>query len=401
MKEDAFKNKIEDIKARVSLPDIAASKYGLQLKGNGTSLTGLCPFHDDTNPSFQAKLGRKYWGFRCYSPSCLVNADGDKFHDVFDFVGFITYRSGWTRKGSQFTAVLEILEQFAGGAFSPTPVSRPAQKQKPTPKVTQEIKDIWDVALSVCGEVLHSQKDALGYLHGRGISNEIIARWRFGFWPRKPARGPSRIQAAMKLAGYNQDDLLGAMLLNEGSSGPYEAFGGRRGSAGMILFADITPAKKPAFIIARQMPGVDGPKYLYPLGSAKPLFGLGTLHRSEKPIGLVEGVINMIIGKEMGYDLVALGAASISLSQLAKLNWLNRAIIPLRDLDEAGQIALENWQKQLVGLPDGILLPAKVGGVKIKDLNDLYLAPNGASIFKDLAAQWQLFPREIKRELQK
>ncbi|CAB1062710.1 DNA primase (EC, partial [Olavius sp. associated proteobacterium Delta 1] len=54
------KEKIEAIKRDVDLVPLVKAK-GIELKKNGKSYFGLCPFHDDTNPSLSVNPNKNLW----------------------------------------------------------------------------------------------------------------------------------------------------------------------------------------------------------------------------------------------------------------------------------------------------------------------------------------------------
>lgn len=55
-------NRIEDIKARLKLEDVLSRLT--ELKGRGDTLTGRCPFHDDSSPSLVVWTNLQK--FKCY-----------------------------------------------------------------------------------------------------------------------------------------------------------------------------------------------------------------------------------------------------------------------------------------------------------------------------------------------
>ena len=76
------KSEIEAVKERA---DIAAiiSEYGVELKGHST-LEGLCPFHDETGPSF--KVRPDFGTYRCFG--CGESGDVFSFIQAKDGLGF-------------------------------------------------------------------------------------------------------------------------------------------------------------------------------------------------------------------------------------------------------------------------------------------------------------------------
>jgi len=77
------KERIESIKQGVNLVALIKSK-GIPLKKNGKGYVGLCPFHDDTNPSLSVNKEENLW--QCFG--CGKGGDVIKFVQLFDKVSF-------------------------------------------------------------------------------------------------------------------------------------------------------------------------------------------------------------------------------------------------------------------------------------------------------------------------
>jgi DNA primase catalytic core len=77
------KEKIEAIKRGVDLVALVQAK-GIELKQNGKSWFGLCPFHDDKNPSLS--INPKENLFQCFG--CGAAGDVIRFVELFDKVDF-------------------------------------------------------------------------------------------------------------------------------------------------------------------------------------------------------------------------------------------------------------------------------------------------------------------------
>ncbi|KAA3643917.1 MAG: hypothetical protein DWQ07_17525 [Chloroflexi bacterium] len=378
---------VEDIKRQNPLPQIA-EQQGVTLRKSGGGFVGLCPFHDDHNPSFSIFPTADGWGFKCYSASC------GKRGDVLSFMGYAEYGDAWSGKGEQFKAVLRKL---GGAVISPAFREKgPALPRVEKPRITPDIQYLWDAAISVCAEVLFQEKRVLAYLKERHFSVELLRCWRFGFWPRTQPDKPSRILAALYAAGISQEELLNARLLREGQYGVYEFFGGSRGQSGRILCADVDRAQRASYLLGRELPWEDGDQTAKYLGLAdfdKPVLGLGKLTRSDTPVLLVEGAWNMFILHQWGYDAVAVSGADLSQMQVERLLSLKRPLIPVQDMDLPnaqgdipGALAVEKWTEALPNLSKPILLPTVVNDVRIKDVNDLELQEGGQELFEGLVA---------------
>ena len=77
------KERIETIKKDVDLIALIESK-GIALKKNGKGYKGLCPFHDDTDPSLSVNPSTNLWN--CFG--CNKGGDAIRFIELFDKVDF-------------------------------------------------------------------------------------------------------------------------------------------------------------------------------------------------------------------------------------------------------------------------------------------------------------------------
>ena len=77
------KKTIEQIKRDVDLAALVRAK-GVKLKKNGKSWFGLCPFHDDHNPSLSVNPSTNLW--QCFG--CGAGGDVIRFVELFDQVDF-------------------------------------------------------------------------------------------------------------------------------------------------------------------------------------------------------------------------------------------------------------------------------------------------------------------------
>jgi DNA primase catalytic core len=77
------RERIETIKRDIDLVALVQSR-GIELKKNGKSYYGLCPFHDDTNPSLSINLNKNLW--QCFG--CGAAGDVIRFVELIDKVSF-------------------------------------------------------------------------------------------------------------------------------------------------------------------------------------------------------------------------------------------------------------------------------------------------------------------------
>lgn len=60
-----FKQEVEQIKQEIDLADLVRSS-GVELKSQSKNLIGLCPFHNDKNPSLVITPDKNLW--HCLGP---------------------------------------------------------------------------------------------------------------------------------------------------------------------------------------------------------------------------------------------------------------------------------------------------------------------------------------------
>jgi DNA primase len=77
------KEKIEALKKNIDLVALIESK-GISLKKNGKGYKGLCPFHEDTNPSLSINPETNLW--QCFG--CNAGGDAIRFIELYENIGF-------------------------------------------------------------------------------------------------------------------------------------------------------------------------------------------------------------------------------------------------------------------------------------------------------------------------
>ena len=188
MKADA-----KEIKTRIDLVAYLAS-LGIELKpvGAGGEYRGLCPFHDETAPSFQVNRRKGLWHcFGCGTGgdviSFLMKREGIGFREALAILagpaGFEeSVRSEGTDRGCIFCAVADYWAKCLGGRATSAPLCRPTG----------------------------GSASARSYLERRGIgSTEIIERYGIGFAP-----GRTRTRDWLLTKGFALEEIEAAGLVN-------------------------------------------------------------------------------------------------------------------------------------------------------------------------------------------
>ena len=159
---------IDRIKRETDLAAVVRTR-GVELKAQGGDLVGLCPFHEDHDPSLRVTPGKGLW--RCMS--CHATGNVIQFVQRFD--------------GVSFRHAFELLQN--GAAFTGIQSGHPTKKST-VPRLPAPVAaDADDQAalrqvLDYYHERLPANTPALEYLKKRGITDEAMAAFGLGFVDR-------------------------------------------------------------------------------------------------------------------------------------------------------------------------------------------------------------------------
>ena len=153
---DGFQNKINEVKEKADIVDIIGQYVKLEKKGS--DFIGLCPFHDDTNPSLSVSPSKKI--FKCFS--CNVGGNAISFLEKYKKIPFMEAYREVAR-----TVNIEV---------AITPKERLIQKNLKYYKILETSTEFYQFYLNNTkeGEI------ALKYLHNRGLNTNIINRFKIG-----------------------------------------------------------------------------------------------------------------------------------------------------------------------------------------------------------------------------
>ena len=161
---------IQRLKREISIERLAEAR-GVKLKKHGKDLIGLCPFHDDREPSLVITPEKNLW-------HCLgaCQAGGS----AIDWV--------MKAEGASFRYAVELLRAGLPSLAAEPPAKRPPPKLgsvRKLPVVGARSADNAALLLDVVGyyhQTLLESAEALEYLGERGIRNEeAIRHFRLGF----------------------------------------------------------------------------------------------------------------------------------------------------------------------------------------------------------------------------
>ena len=164
---------IERLKSGISLQRLAEAR-GVRLKRHGADLLGLCPFHDDREPSLVISPEKNLW-------HCLgaCQAGGT----VIDWV--------MRAEAVSFRYAVELLRtehsSLVAGSNAAPVNTRPVKKStvQKLPTIAEQAHDdaeVFEHVVSYYQETLAASPEAFLYLEKRGINNaEAIRHFRLGF----------------------------------------------------------------------------------------------------------------------------------------------------------------------------------------------------------------------------
>ena len=318
-------NFLDDIRARIGLADVIGRRVRLVKKGREHA--GLCPFHNEKTPSFFVNEEKGF--FHCFG----CGAHGD-------VIGFVMRADG--------LSFPEAVERLAADAGLEVPQQTPEEREQA--KRHADLHEVMEKACVFFEEQLRVRvgETALGYLRGRGLDDETIARFRLGYSP--DTRGALR--GALMSETLPEAMLIEAGLLIRPDDGtPYDRFRGR------VMFP-ITDRRGRVIAFGARVLGDGTPKYLNspdtPLfNKGRVLYGMATARRAAHDAGRVivtEGYMDVIALAKAGFvESVAPLGTALTESQMHELWRMAPEPLLCFDGDVAGQRAA--WRAAERALP--------------------------------------------------
>lgn len=334
---------IEEIKARLNIVELIGTY--VRLEKSGAHYKACCPFHQERTPSFMVNEEKNMW--HCFGCS--------KGGDAFAFVMEI--------EGLSFREALTLLAEKTGVELPKYQATDPAQKENKDRLFSLlELatkfyeKQLWDGA---------GKEKILGYLRGRGLSDESIKSFRLGYAPDGWRHGLDFFTS--KGFSVSEVEQVGLALKREGGNGHYDRFRDR------IMFPIFDIFGHVIGYSARVAPGGDETqaKYINTPETAiyhksRALYGLFHAKQAMKQAGMtviVEGNMDVIAMHQAGIGhTVAVSGTALTPEQLTLMKRYGNEVRLFFDMDGAGQkaarksaeLALEKeLQVSVVALPFG------------------------------------------------
>lgn len=297
---------IDEINEKTDIVALVSNYVPLQKKGK--NYVGLCPFHNDTNPSFSVSPERKI--AKCFS--CGEGGGPISFYQKINSVSFL----------EAVTALAEPL----GIKLSVNVAQKPKLIEH---EILDEAKQFFSFYLNNS----EAGKHALSYLKKRKLNDEDIKHFTIGYAPKEN-------DALYKLLinkGYTQEEILSSGLIGSKRS-PMDTFRNR------IMFPIHDTSGEVVGFSGRLLDG-EGAKYFnsqdsYVFNKSEVLYHLyesiGEIRKHKKVI-LHEGFFDVIASYKAGmkYAVATMGT-SLTNAHARALKRLTEHIIIAYDGDKAG-----------------------------------------------------------------
>jgi DNA primase len=319
-------SKITEIRERADIAEVVGDY--VTLRRAGANMKGVCPFHADTDPSFNVSPGRQF--FHCFG----CGASGD----VFSFLQRV--------EGLEFMdAARRLAERYS--------VELPEREMEPAARSAEERAraaakrrmGILESAAKFYEAELTSDRGARAreFLGRRGVTMETAAAFRLGSAPDSW----DALLEHMRRHGVSPREVedVGLALPRKSGDGHYDRFRNR------LMFTITDPFGHPIAFSGRIFDGAteaDGAKYINSPETAeyrkgKVLFGL---HLARVPLSklgeaiLVEGNFDVVSMAQAGIaNVVAPLGTALTEEQAVLLRRRVERVVVMFDGDSAGRAA--------------------------------------------------------------
>ena len=311
--------KINEIRNSVNIVDVISSYIPLTPKGK--NYFGVCPFHDDTNPSMSVSPSRQI--YKCFS----CGATGTVFKFIMDYENI---------------SFMEAVKKVANLGGIVVNIGKIHKK-----KTNTELHQIYDLSLKFYINNLNTAqgREAKEYLNKRNISEDIIKEFQIGLALKKDTLSKILIKK------FKPEDVLKSGLVGKNDYGYYDLFYER------IMFPlydlDGNPVAYSGRIYNRQ----DNSKYFNTIETE--IFKKGELlynyHRAKdearrkNKVLIMEGFMDVIRAYTIGVkNVVATMGTAVTEVQANLIKRMAKEIILCFDGDEAGAKATMSCSNELL-----------------------------------------------------
>ena len=312
---------IMEIRNSVNIVDVVSEYVPLVQKGK--NYFGICPFHDDHNPSMSVTSDKQM--FKCFV--CGVGGNVFTFLMEYEHISFLE-------------AVKKIADKV-NIALDIGPTYRKSNSH------LSKYYEMYDLSMKFYQNNLNtaSGKEALDYLKKRDIDEEIIKEFNIGI-----SFMGDKIYQMLKANKYNDEDIVESGLCNVNNKGYYDNFSNR------IMFPLHDINGKVVAFSGRIYNTTDSSKYVN--SKESPIFKksqmLYNYHRVRDAVRktgqviIVEGFMDVIALYKVGINnvLATMGTA-VTADQARLIKKLSSDVILMFDGDKAGNKATISCSEEL------------------------------------------------------
>ncbi len=337
---------VDKITDAVNIVDVVSDF--ISLRKAGTSYKGLCPFHDDTTPSFSVSPVKGV--YKCFA--CGAAGNAVKFVMQYEQM---TYWEALKWLAKKYN--IEVKERQMTSQ----------EKQQASMRESMFIINEW--ASRYFQDVLHSSTDGkaigLQYFRSRGFRDDIIKKFMLGYsLPRRDSLAVSALEA-----GYKKEFLLNTGLCFERQTGeltdrfsgrvifPWLSLSGKVTGFGGRLLDSRTKGVMQKYVNSPDSEIFHKERELYGIFWAKKAIAKHDL------VYMVEGYTDVLSLHQCGIEnVVANSGTALSVFQIRMLHRFTSNIVLIYDGDAAGQHAAlrgtdmllsEGMNVKVLLLPDG------------------------------------------------
>lgn len=292
----------------------------VELKKAGANYKGLCPFHQDTTPSFSVSPSKNI----CKCFSCGAGGNPVTFYSQYYKISFEE-------------AIGELSKKYN------IPVRTAYKSSNVKDEQNEKYYKIMNEAhLFFQDKIFENEgREALEYLSKRGVHPKFIKDNGIGY----AINSWNELYDHLIIKGYEKDDIIALGLAKDGEKGAYDTFRHR------IMFPIYSPQGRIIAFGGRTLEtDKEVPKYINSpdtpiFKKGKNLYGIkdrGNTLRKKNYSLLMEGYMDVLSAQLYGFDvaLASLGTAfTVEQGKLLK-RYTNNVILAL-DMDRAGQMATE------------------------------------------------------------
>ncbi len=337
---------VDRIMDAVNIVDVV-SEF-VSLRKAGVNYKGLCPFHDDTTPSFMVSPSKNIC--KCFA----CGKGGNAINFLMDHEQ-ITYTEALRWLARKYS--IEIEERELSDE----------EKREQSERESMLIVNEW--ARDYFHDILNNDIDgqAIGkqYFRSRGIRDDIIRKFQLGFAPSSR----TALSAAAKAKGFQEEFLVKTGLCYRKDNGeladryagrvifPWLNISGRVSAFGGRLLDSRTKGVAQKYVNSPESDIYHKDHELYGLFQAKKAIA------KEDCVYMVEGYTDVIAMHQCGIEnVVANSGTALSIYQIRLLHRFTSNVVLLYDGDEAGihaamrgtdMLLSEGMNIKVLILPDG------------------------------------------------